>query len=75
MGVTLPSKSKLNTMMAEKISREVLVMRAKHLDRYCELLIEQCENWLAPIDYDEEFIWRRKKTARKREKSSDQKSK
>ena len=45
-------------METEKMSREDLVMRAKRQDRYCELLIEQCDNWLAAPDYEyKETLW------------------
>jgi len=63
-------------METEKMSREDLVMRAKRLDRYCELLIEQCDNWLAAPDYEyKETLWGQRGVTRKRGEPSDQKSK
>ena len=63
-------------METEKMSREDLVMRAKRQDRYCELLIEQCDNWLAAPDYEyKETLWGKKGVSRKRGEPSDQKSK
>jgi hypothetical protein len=63
-------------METGKMSREDLVMRAKRLDRYCELLIEQCDNWLAAPDYEyKETLWGQRGVARKRGEPSDQKSK
>ena len=63
MPVTLPPKTKTNTTMAENISKEALMMRAKQLDRYCELLIEQYDNWAASLQHEEqrkEANWKQK---------------
>ena len=60
--------------MDKKISKETLIMRAKHLDRYCELLIEQCDNWLDPPKY-EETKWERKRIVYAGSKAADRSKK
>ena len=76
MPVTLPPKTKTNTTMAENISKEALLMRAKQLDRYCELLIEQCDNWAASLQHEEqrkEANWKQKILGWMRRKPSNDK--
>jgi hypothetical protein len=34
-------------MVDKDANKEVLLMRAKRLQQYCDLLIEQCDNWIA----------------------------
>ena len=37
-------------MALKEIDRKKLVMQAKRLQRYNEMLLEQCENWKDPPD-------------------------